>query len=76
MANLANWLPLFTNILPTNTSLPLLNPISPNISPPILGDKPIHQSFSHRIIVLHIIMVVVTEFRRFGLAYKAKGQKP
>ena len=46
--NLVNSLP-FANILPTNTYLPfsvqLVNPISPNISPPILGDKPIRQYF-------------------------------
>ena len=45
---LVNSLPL-ANILPTNTYLPqLVNPNSPNISPPILGDnsdKPICQYF-------------------------------
>ena len=46
LANLANR-PPFNNILPTNTLLPtlLLNPNLPNISPPILEVKPIHQHF-------------------------------
>ena len=44
---------LLTNLVPL-----LLNPKSPNISPPILGDKPIHQYFPlpHNFTIRYIVV--------------------
>ena len=72
LANLVNSLP-FANILPTKTYLPLsVNPNLPNISSPILGDKPICKYFPppHN---CAIYMYSIVQIRRFYVVLEILG---